>query len=116
MDERISLYVPRVNGESLEWVAFSSDQILHPLGMLEPTGLAADLQEVDLVVVPALAADKSGNRLGRGMGFYDRALIAIRAKNVVVVVHDDELVDLVPTESHDAPASTVCSCSELVQV
>lgn len=115
-NERIALYVPRVNGDELEWVPFDEDQARHPLGMNEPKGDAVSLSEVDLMVIPALAADRFGNRLGRGRGFYDRALKKLTVKKTVVVVHDDELVSLVPTEAHDAAVQAICTCSEIVEV
>lgn len=61
-----------------------------------------------LLVVPALAIDRRGRRLGQGGGSYDRAL-ARRAKNslVVALVYDDELVDEVPSEPHDLGVDAV---------
>jgi 5-formyltetrahydrofolate cyclo-ligase len=114
LDEKITLYVPRVTGENLEWVVFDEEQIRHPLGMTEPVGAAAELEAVDLMVVPALAADRQGRRLGRGKGYYDRALSGIAAKLTVAVIHDDELVEQVPVEDHDKPVEVVCTCSELI--
>ncbi|MFM2024145.1 MAG: hypothetical protein RLZZ56_158 [Actinomycetota bacterium] len=116
LDDRIELFVPRVIGDDLEWVPFSADQIMHPLGMNEPVGESQTLDQVDLMVVPAIAADKSGNRLGRGKGFYDRALKSVTAKKIVALVHDDELVSSIPTESHDVAIDVVCTCSQLVEI
>lgn len=63
-----------------------------------PTALADAL----LVLVPALAVDRRGVRLGRGAGFYDRSLpLRDPAARVIAVVRDDELLDEVPTEPHD---------------
>lgn len=95
---------------------FTSEQVTHPLGMSEPVGNATELPEVDLMVVPALAADSTGNRLGRGKGFYDRALEQIRAKKVIALVHDDEFFEAIPVAAHDAPIDAVCTCSELTQI
>ncbi|MGH3580223.1 MAG: 5-formyltetrahydrofolate cyclo-ligase, partial [Mycobacterium sp.] len=54
------------------------------------------------VLVPALAVDRRGNRLGRGAGFYDRALpLADPDARLIAVVRDDELLDEVPAEPHD---------------
>ena len=116
LDEKITLYVPRVKGDDLEWVVFAEEQIRHPLGMAEPVGPAVGLESVDLIVVPALAADKKGQRLGRGKGYYDRALSKISAKQTVAVVHDDEFFEEIPTEGHDKPVNVICTCSELVFV
>jgi 5-formyltetrahydrofolate cyclo-ligase len=53
-------------------------------------------------LVPALAVDRSGARLGRGAGFYDRTLpLADADAWLVAVVRDDEVVDHLPSEPHD---------------
>jgi 5-formyltetrahydrofolate cyclo-ligase len=116
LGDRVELFVPRVKGDELEWVAFNEDQARHPLGMNEPLGDAVELTNVDLMVVPALAADRTGQRLGRGRGFYDRALAKISAGKVIVLVHDDELFDSVPTEPHDAKAQAICTCSAIIEI
>lgn len=81
-----------------------------PMGLLEPPppylGPGA-LTQASLVLVPALAVDRRGNRLGRGRGYYDRALARLLddSVRVLAVVFDDELVDAVPYEAHDRPVS-----------
>ncbi|WP_019731575.1 5-formyltetrahydrofolate cyclo-ligase, partial [Mycobacterium avium] len=57
-----------------------------------------------LVLVPALAVDRRGVRLGRGRGFYDRSLgdRDPRAR-LVALVRDAELLDELPAEPHDVP-------------
>ncbi|KLO31903.1 5-formyltetrahydrofolate cyclo-ligase [Mycolicibacter heraklionensis] len=76
-------------------------------GLLEPPQpwLAADaLAEADVIVVPAVAVDRRGARLGRGAGFYDRSLQWRRPQiPLVAVVRDAELLDEVPAEAHDVP-------------
>jgi 5-formyltetrahydrofolate cyclo-ligase len=58
--------------------------------------------EASGVLVPALAVDRRGTRLGRGAGFYDRTLqLAADAAPLVAVVRDEELVDALPAEPHD---------------
>ena len=116
LGDKTELFAPRVVGDDLEWVPMGDDQATHPLGMSEPTGTAVELLEVDLMVIPALSVDRAGNRLGRGKGFYDRALKNIRAKKIVVLVHDDELVEQVPVESHDAAVQVICTCSEIIEL
>ena len=58
----------------------------------------------DLVIAPLLAFDNYGNRLGRGRGYYDRALKTLRAQGKVLVVgiaFETQLFDLIPLEEHD---------------
>lgn len=76
-------------------------------GLLEPPAPwlpDTALGEADLVLLPALAVDRAGVRLGRGRGFYDRSLHARRgAAPLVAVVRDAELLDALPSEPHDVP-------------
>ncbi|BEP14499.1 5-formyltetrahydrofolate cyclo-ligase [Acidothermaceae bacterium B102] len=103
---RILLPVVRP-GSALDWsdAPVGSATRAGPLGLLEPTGplLGTDaVRAAGLVLVPALAVDRTGGRLGRGGGYYDRALAAMpRAARRVAMVFDDELLDEVPVEAHD---------------
>jgi 5-formyltetrahydrofolate cyclo-ligase len=77
------------------------------LGLREPAGpsLAPEtLSRAGVVLVPALAVDRRGVRLGRGGGFYDRSLpMCAPGTPLVAVVRDDELVDELPAGPHDVP-------------
>ncbi|MGV0853572.1 5-formyltetrahydrofolate cyclo-ligase [Mycolicibacterium phlei] len=56
------------------------------------------------LLIPALAVDRAGVRLGRGAGFYDRTLhLTSRSARLIAVVRDDELVDRLPADPHDIP-------------
>lgn len=74
-------------------------------GLREPSGprLAPEaIRQVDLVLVPALAVDRTGVRLGRGGGFYDRSLpLCAPGTPLLAVVRDDEVVGELPHEPHD---------------
>ncbi|HUC07406.1 MAG TPA: 5-formyltetrahydrofolate cyclo-ligase, partial [Solirubrobacterales bacterium] len=68
------------------------------------------LSEIDLFVVPARAVDANGHRLGRGKGYYDATLAAASPKaRRVCLVFDQQIVDLVPTEPHDARMDAICT-------
>jgi len=78
-------------------------------GILEPApGLRGDPRRdipphrVDLVVVPGVAFDPQGNRLGSGFGFYDRLLARVRADtHLVAPCFQCQVVSCVPAEPHD---------------
>jgi 5-formyltetrahydrofolate cyclo-ligase len=89
----------------LEWAQLEASDALREglLATLEPTGPSLGLEAIgdaQLLLVPGLAVDRSGHRLGQGGGSYDRALARATAP-VVVVVFDDEVLDAVPVEPHD---------------
>lgn len=91
----------------LDWARFNGIDTLGPgpLGLREPTGPRlgpASVVRAGLVLIPALAADRDGRRLGRGGGFYDRTLpLAATGTPLVVVLNDEELVTRLPVEPHD---------------
>jgi len=103
-------------GHRLAWVVHDPEAptVRSTLGVDEPTTspLPGDaLTEVDLVLVPALAVDHHGNRLGRGAGYYDRALAGLRGRPdrplLCAVVFAEELLPEVPHDDHDVPVDLV---------
>lgn len=90
----------------LSWAEYTGSAGLRRarFGLLEPAGpvLADAITLAELILVPALAVDRRGVRLGRGAGYYDRTLAAARPRaRLVAVVRDDELLDRLPEEPHD---------------
>ena len=78
------------------------------LGIEEATGSPVSLDEIDVLVVPALAVDPSGGRMGRGRGHYDATLLRFRGKSVALVF-ESQLVPQVPVGEHDQRVSAVCT-------
>ncbi|MFG0244918.1 MAG: 5-formyltetrahydrofolate cyclo-ligase [Phycisphaerales bacterium JB052] len=67
--------------------------------------------ELDVILLPGLAFDRAGNRLGRGAGFYDRFISALHhaghRPTLIGVCHHAQIVDSVPTEPHDHPVDRI---------
>ncbi|MBX7269258.1 5-formyltetrahydrofolate cyclo-ligase [Micromonospora sp. Llam7] len=97
----------------LDWAAWAGPEAMVAAGRgtREPGGPRLGrtaIAAAGLVVVPALAVDRRGVRLGRGGGSYDRALARVPAGVLTVVpLHDGELVDELPAEPHDRPVRAV---------
>ena len=72
--------------------------ILEPVGTLFP---ADDYAEIDLGLIPGMAFDRQGHRLGRGKGYYDRFLQQAPSIYKIGVCYGFQLMETIPTESHD---------------
>nr|WP_255549546.1 5-formyltetrahydrofolate cyclo-ligase [Corynebacterium sp. TAE3-ERU12] len=83
--------------------------LLEPPNSLGPTGFC----HADIALLPAVAADRRGFRLGRGAGYYDRSVEHTTAHRAALVF-PHELVDEVPHDEHDQPVHTVISATEIV--
>ncbi|WP_077104661.1 5-formyltetrahydrofolate cyclo-ligase [Mycobacterium terramassiliense] len=109
---RVLLPIARTTAEDeplpLRWGEYGPGTLVPgPWGLLEPPGPPLPetaLAEAGLVLVPALAVDRRGVRLGRGRGFYDRSLGGRNPHaHLIAVVRDAEFVAELPTEPHDVP-------------
>lgn len=106
-------------GNDLDWAVYTGDTGLAParFGLLEPSGPRLGVDAVataDVVLVPGLAVDPAGFRLGRGGGCYDRALVRVPVGTFTcVLLYDDEVGRDVPVEPHDLPVTAAVSPSGL---
>jgi 5-formyltetrahydrofolate cyclo-ligase len=112
---RVLLPVVPTDRRELAWAVDSGRLAPGRHGVLEPVGPRLGVTAVgtaEVVVVPALAVARNGIRLGRGGGYYDRALQHARPDAVVVaLLFDDEFVEELPTEPHDRPVTAVITPS-----
>jgi len=73
-------------------------------------------QDIDLVVVPCLACDTSGYRIGYGGGYYDRYLASARQATSVALCRESLLLEQVPREAHDIPVDIVITNARIISV
>ena len=91
----------------LDWASYEGPDSLvpGPHGLLQPSEPVrgpGTVARADIVLVPALAVDQRGYRLGRGGGSYDRALARVGGQvPTIALLYDDELLPSVPAEPHD---------------
>ncbi|WP_285700887.1 5-formyltetrahydrofolate cyclo-ligase [Actinomadura sp. NBRC 104412] len=111
--------LPRLRPDNdLDWASYEGPDSLvpGPHGLLEPSepprGPDA-VSSADVVLVPALAVDRRGMRLGRGGGSYDRALARVGpAILTAALIYDGELIDALPAEPHDRHVRAAVTPSE----
>ena len=100
-----TVLLPRVVSDTdmeLRRYTGSNDLEQGAFGIMEPTGkLFTDYENIDVAVVPGMAFDREGHRLGRGKGYYDRFLAQLPHTYKIGVCFPFQLVDLVPADAHD---------------
>ena len=98
-DSDKTILLPRCEESGMVFCRYDGTLAPDRFGILSPTTPPWQ-GKVDLMIVPALAFDKSGGRLGRGGGFYDRALADYQGVSVGVI-REAFLFDTLPMEEHD---------------
>lgn len=122
-DAGIAVWVPIMKkGRSLAWGKFSNDLEVNDFGVAEPVADEDfDLASVDALIIPAQRAGCDGSRLGRGAGYYDRALAKIPAHSDggpkrIVVVFDDEVDDSVPCDEWDEAMNQIVTPTQVLSI
>ena len=98
--------LPVVKGDELELRLYEGEASLKEgaFGIMEPTGpLFAPIHydEIELAIIPGMAFDSAGHRLGRGKGYYDRLLPNLKAANLIGICFPFQFLEEVPAEAHD---------------
>ena len=116
---RVLLPVTRTDG-LLDWSVATPDLDIAEgmFGLPEPVGELLGpiaVNDVDLLVIPAAAVDRSGMRLGWGRGYFDKTIGSMeRCPPVYAVVFDSEVLDEVPSDLHDQPVSGVVTPTQTI--
>ena len=97
------IYLPRVEGDDIVILKANDTHLaIGSYNIYEPTGdnVITDKSIIDVAIIPGMAFDKNGNRLGRGKGYYDRFLSDFKGTKIGLG-YDFQLLDSIPTEAHD---------------
>lgn len=105
---RKHFFLPRVNGLNLEILPYDRSSLtLGAFQIEEPSGSdIRSVNDIDLIVVPGVGYDPTGNRVGRGKGYYDRLLAESKATKIGVA-YDFQVVDHIEAEPHDVRVDIV---------
>ena len=134
LTERKKLYIPRTENSEMDFYQIENDETLQNQLEIGEFGIpvpkkslskfdVSDFPENTLILVPGLAFDKNGNRLGKGKGFYDKFLEKLLEspckKNILGFVgycYDFQILHNVITEENDIPMDFVISEKQIVEV
>ncbi|MFA5412365.1 MAG: 5-formyltetrahydrofolate cyclo-ligase [Candidatus Micrarchaeia archaeon] len=112
--------LPVVKEKNLRFVYYEKNgkMVRGPYGIMEPVGSEFAGSGIDLMIMPLAAADRKGNRLGMGKGYYDRYLNGAgpKPKTLVGLCFDFQVVDHVPVEAHDVPLNIIITNKEIIRV
>ncbi len=105
---RKHFFLPRVNGVNLDILPYDRTRLhLGAFQIEEPDGdEITPVDSIEMIIVPGVAYDHNGRRVGRGKGFYDRLLATSHAVKIGVS-YDFQLIDEIETEEHDIPVDIV---------
>lgn len=117
VSENVQWCFPKISeGNLLQFKKSVKNTQSSRLGVLEPIdGEDVTVSEISGVVLPAVAFDKSGNRLGRGKGYYDRTLQSFSGKKIGVCF-EMALIEAVPTEGHDIKCDQIVTENNIYNV
>lgn len=98
--------LPVVKGDELELHLYEGEASLKEgaFGIMEPTGplfAPKHYDEIELAIIPGMAFDSAGHRLGRGKGYYDRLLPNLKATKLIGICFPFQFLEEVPAEAHD---------------
>lgn len=102
-----SFYLPKINNNEIQVCPYSDKLVLSKYNTSEPCTNPINPDILDLIIVPALMADKNHNRLGYGGGFYDRFLSNFPNINTILPIYKELFVDNLPTENFDMKISEI---------
>jgi len=103
--QNVAIYLPVMSGDELMHGLYAGDEDLAIglFGVAEPRpDPTFDIEALDCIIVPTLAVDLAGNRIGYGKGYYDRFLKQTNAIKIAPIFAN-QLVQWIPTETHDVP-------------
>ncbi|HYY71418.1 MAG TPA: 5-formyltetrahydrofolate cyclo-ligase [Nitrososphaeraceae archaeon] len=98
--------------DSFEKIKFTKGKY----GIFENTMSNTRIDQMDLLIIPGIAFDLQGNRLGYGKGYYDRLLSSRKAKYIIGLAYEDQLINEIPNNDHDIPVNIIITEKRTIRI
>lgn len=120
LGKKVALPIMRPKRQ-LEWGFDGTTLIRNNYGILEPEPADIDIANASAIIIPALRVGIDGSRLGRGAGYYDRALEKVPMHSEggplrICLVFDEDVDQTVPHEPHDAPVDVIVTPTQVIRI
>lgn len=116
IDTNIQLQVPYLKGNEISRSEFSTDLKYAELGFLMPKNPILPHLIPDVIIVPGRFFDRTGNRIGRGGGHYDKFLSQYMDSVFVGIALDEALTRVIPYETHDIKMDIIITEKEILYI
>ncbi|MGL5479875.1 MAG: 5-formyltetrahydrofolate cyclo-ligase [Clostridium sp.] len=121
LKEGKEVFVPKVLEEEMIALKITSlnNLIESKFKILEPIGEKSDIdgEEFDLIIMPGVAFDRSGNRIGYGKGYYDKYLKDIKSDiKKIALAYELQLIEEIETEEHDLKVDSIITENEIIDI
>ena len=123
LNDNKEIYVPKTDKIKKEMVAMRinslDNMIVDKWGILEPKHVDKDkiCENFDLIIMPGVAFDRKGNRIGYGGGYYDKYFSQIKGEsNKIVLAYDFQIVNSIENEAHDIRVNCIITNNEFIKI
>ena len=118
LEQNKQVFVPKIIGsKEIIAVAFPGWTHLHagPYGIFEPESSRDESAKVDICITPGVCFDKNGNRLGHGIGYYDKWLGKYSVRDTIAPTYDCQVLDTIPVDKHDKKMGLIVTESRVIR-
>jgi 5-formyltetrahydrofolate cyclo-ligase len=74
------------------------------------------IDQMDLLIIPGIAFDLQGNRIGYGKGYYDRFLFSRKAKCIIGLAYEIQIINEIPNNDHDIPVNIIITEKRTIRI
>ena len=98
--------------DSFEKIKFTKGKY----GIFENSMSSTSIDQMDLLIIPGIAFDLQGNRIGYGKGYYDRLLSSRKVKYIIGLAYEEQVINEIPNNDHDIPVNIIITEKRTIRI